>query len=171
MKIHSTMVLGVDPGMNETGIAVRDGDVCRAAETVLREDLSDRDYIDEVLEACAELISKWDVEIIGVEGIQAEHLYRGQKDKGRKNPIGAVKTAMMLGAILGRFPGAVIVSPGGNGQGPLLAYPEELRPTRGQGRGHDWLRHCRSAWDVAGVRPAIIRAVGETSSSAVEVVR
>lgn len=76
---------------------------------------------------------------------------------GLTNVSGLMTTERLLGALLWAFPDAVLVPPAGNGSGPLSAYPEALRPTRGKGAGRDLLRHCRSAWDVAGSAPYVAR--------------
>jgi hypothetical protein len=68
---------------------------------------------------------------------------------GLTNVRGLLDTAIVVGVLLGRHP-LILVPPGKHGKGLLLAYPRPLQPENGRGRGYDRMRHCRSAWDVAG---------------------
>jgi hypothetical protein len=74
-------------------------------------------------------------------------------------------TGIVFGAVLGRDYGVpvVVVPPDGNGSRPMPSYPASLRPARGAAKGHDSLRHERSAYDVATLGPqyrALARARG-----------
>lgn len=64
------------------------------------------------------------------------------------NPEALLGTAWLGGAVTGRYPGAVIVAPSGNGSNPELCYPEGIRKGRRNLGGPP--EHARSAWDVAG---------------------
>lgn len=137
------MILGVDPGSSATGVVAREGDdllwhttVSGGWETVLT-------------------VLRWDLAPVGmvaIEDVVAPSYYRGKK---LLDPRHAIETCRVAAAVAGwawtSHLGVVWVPPGHNGQGALDAYPPELRPSRGQGRGADRLRHCRSGWDVAGL--------------------
>lgn len=143
-----TTVIGIDPGKNETGIVVRNGDNLQYACVVDREDQSDQAYIIDVLETIqnAQTYVTTNSELIAVEGLIApdEMPWLGKKHVG---PI--IGTAIILGAVLATYPGAVIVPPGGTGAGPFAGYPEAIRPTGLNPKGFDIMRHLRSAWDIA----------------------
>lgn len=153
-----TAVVGIDPGGQSTGLVVRHRDTLVAHTTVLRNKRPMGWYLAEILDTASEYVSlaanaaveagDW---LVAVEGINDPNPH-----VRLTNVRGLIDTATVLGAVLGRWP-AVIVPPGGNGSGPLGAYPEALRPTRGQGRGRDALRHERSGWDVAGAALTVQR--------------
>lgn len=129
--------IGVDPGAKETGVVVRTG------ETIWWQSVltgTPAEIVREVRDLWLDLLHP----ILAVEDLNAPNPHVGMM-----NPASLIGTAKVLGAILGAFPEAIVVPPGGNGSGPLSAYPEALRPTRGKGAGKDKLRHCRSAWDVS----------------------
>jgi len=151
-------VVGVDPGGRWTGIVLRRGDdICEWSTVTANSDgLPSADYLAAVCNLVilyrGQTGSHPGAVVIAVEGVKAPNPHVGMS-----NPLGIMGTAMVLGAVLRDFPGAVVVPPGGNGSGPMLAYPEALRPTRGKGAGKDGLRHCRSAWDVAGAALGMVR--------------
>lgn len=60
---------------------------------------------------------------------------------------GLLATTATVGAILGRWPAAVLVPPAGHGSGPPSAYPPLLRPKAARLGGPS--THARSAWDIA----------------------
>lgn len=149
-------ILGVDPGGATTGLVVRRGSELLWHATVE----GGWQQVLEALHGMPPAVSLFDV--LAVEEVVAP----GGFAKGRHaaiNLVGLVGTAVVAGAVAGwgwsdGGVRVIWVRPAHNGQGALDAYPEELRPTRGQGRGQDGLRHCRSAWDVAGT--AAIEARG-----------
>ena len=141
---------------------VRHRDELICATTVTRDDRPLAPYLAEIISVVGVLADDAatrgdDDPLVGIEDINppSPHVRL-------INPRGLIDTATVIGAVLGRFSAdawvtAVLVPPGGNGSAPLAAYPTVLRPTRGQGKGHDVMRHCRSAWDVAGAAPALHR--------------
>ena len=142
-------VLGIDPGGTQTGMVVveldaRSGAAPRVARAVLVERGSEQgegEYVGEVCAAVRELGEG--CAVVGVEGLvtPTPHL--------RVIALaGLLGAAVVLGAVLAVAPGAVVVPPGGNGSGPLAAYPRELVGP-GERSGAGWRRHLRSAWDVA----------------------
>lgn len=168
------IVLGVDPGGRDTGIAVvdvaataaystptllasttvhraDDGPLTHVPETYLRDVLA---VILTLREDPAGLAP--DVELIAVEGVEAPNWHHGGKAKPIK-PDAIIATAQVLGAVLGRswtVP-VVRVRPGRNGHAlPLDAYPGYLAT---KGKGQDKRRHERSAYDVACQGPAVLR--------------
>lgn len=148
-------ILGVDPGGAATGLVVRCGATLVSHTTVRRDpDRAIGAYLEEVLAAVENMSVGDRFELIAVEAVVAP----GGFANGRRSPIslpGLIGTAIVAGGVaaLGwSCPMRMVwVPPGHNGQGALVAYPAELCPTRGQGKGADGLRHERSAWDVAGV--------------------
>lgn len=94
--------------------------------------------------------------LLAVEGLAAPKGF----SRGRREPIdpqGIIGAGVVLGAVLGRWPAAVIIDPGGNGSSAGDAYPEQLRKGARLGGPSD---HARSAYDVAlrGRPTAAIRA-------------
>jgi len=150
-------VLGMDPGGRESGLVVRQGDALVAHAVEVRADrgrMPDGRYVRQVLARCSALLADADVGprddslIVAVEGV-AYWPERQQKGKAPRDQRGLYGTAMILGAILARWPRATIVKPGGNHGGLHgLAYPDAIRPPV-NGAGTDRLRHARSAWDVS----------------------
>ena len=142
-------VLGIDPGGTQTGLVVVELDGSqRRAPRVARAVLIERGageteaaYVGEVCAAVRELGEG--CQVVGVEGlvVPTPHL--------RVIALaGLLGAAVVLGAVLATERGAVVVPPGGNGSGPLRAYPGELVGP-GEARGAGWRRHLRSAWDIA----------------------
>jgi hypothetical protein len=153
--VTARLIIGIDPGSRETGIVARCGDGTlafhRLAVRTSTWDLPDTADLCQVNEAVREVraqawyrIGEQQDTILAIEGLTHPNPHVGMA-----NVLGALGTAMVLGAVLDCWPGAIVVPPGQHGAGPLGVYPAALRPTRGQGRGHDRLRHCRSAWDIA----------------------
>lgn len=100
---------------------------------------------------------------VAVEDVNSPKLYINGK-RQMISPESLIGTAAVMGGLVSwaateGFP-VKLVPPGGNGSGPFSAYPEELRPTRGRGRGFDKMNHCRSAWDVALAAQTTLRGVG-----------
>ena len=119
-------ILGVDPGMNETGIVLRRGDSPLCACVVQRgKHDSDQKYLIEIAEVLDEYSAMTPCPLVAVEGLGEPRWFMD----GEPRPINVralIGTAIVLGLVLGRFPHAVIVPPGGNGSGPLKAYPQSL---------------------------------------------
>jgi hypothetical protein len=140
--------LGVDPGGTWTGLVARRGDEL-VEFAVLRRPAGqdDRTWVSRVLEESrwlAALRATGEPMLVAVESLNPPI--------GRMGMItltGLIGAAAVYGAVLGEYPAAVTVAPGGHGSAPLGAYPQQLRGAREkQGTGR-W-RHARSAWDVAG---------------------
>ena len=149
------LVLGVDPGQTSCGLVVRDGATLITHATVIRNKSWDRgEWVDHCLTEALDLLPEsGGPHLTAIEDVNTPNAYH----EGRKqiiSPVSAIETALLAGAFLAwRWYDdgpTVLVPPNRNGQGPLTGYPEPLRPTRGKGAGADNLRHCRSAWDVAG---------------------
>lgn len=150
-----TAVVGIDPGAADTGIVVRSGDNPLAAEIVSRVAGSDdSSYIAEVLAAVAEVVDRYHA-VVAVEGVVHPNPH-----VRITNISGLLGTAAVYGAVLARWPSAIVVPPKGNGKAPLSTYPEALRGPR-ERVGEGWRRHARSAWDVAGhaTRPHLAAGV------------
>lgn len=137
------MLLGVDPGGRETGIVLRDGRALHRWMLITREGELDA-YCKEVADAVGELVA-WSSD---PPTIAVEDLVEPSPHMGTVSLKGLLHTAQVLGGLATLFD-VVRVPPGGHGSGPLKAYPAALvgdREKVGAGR----LRHCRSAWDIAG---------------------
>ena len=161
---ETPIVVGVDPGAAHTGFVIR------RADDLLTSHICDR-VAHETVEEYAKVVARLVVSdmflfrgdglvAVGVERVTAPNVWHEGK-KRLLDPSHAIGTAIVAGTVAGIVAGTAIgvfgapatviwVPPGHNGQGPLDAYPPELRPTRGKGAGGDRLRHARSAWDIAG---------------------
>lgn len=157
------VVMGVDPGGHSTGVIFRAGDELLTWSTGVREkDEPIGDYLVGVLamlDGCRHQVERTHPlglsVTLAVESVVPPKAY----NQGRRqmlNPASLIDVATVAGAIAAwgaltpEIAAVVWVAPNHNGQGPLDAYPQMLRPTRGHGAGADNLRHCRSGWDVAG---------------------
>lgn len=162
------IVVGVDPGGRNTGVVVRDGQHCSHGVVVTRRGdgvFPDAEYLTQVCEAVAEAIT-----IAGMEAVVAiEGVVNPNPHMGLSNPGGIIAAAMVLGAVLTRWPEAVVVRPGGHGSGAIELYPPTLVGAR-ERNGAGKMRHARSAWDIAGVGAVVARCavgVGEDLSAVV----
>jgi hypothetical protein len=151
-RLIGRVVVGVDPGGAETGVVARHRDRCLFRTVVVRtRGMAMAWYLREVVDvvtdafAHADTVGHADEVLLAVEGLNAPN-----PRMGMIAVRGILDTAQVLGAVTSHWPAAIVVDPDGHGTGPFAAYPAQLRPTRGCGRGHDQLRHTRSAWDVAG---------------------
>lgn len=149
-EVVNHWVVGVDPGGRETGLVLCAGRVVLEREVVTHHGdkgtLPDTAYLNRVLDRVHHYrkIAGADDPLVAVEG-----LVKPTAQMGLTAVIPLIGTGMVLGAVLAVYPAAVVVRPGGHGSAFITAYPEELRPTRGQGKGTDRLRHTRSAYDIA----------------------
>lgn len=156
-------VLGVDPGGRDTGIILVDG--VRVGGRSVRSPGEllpvDQGYIQAVLSEIGGLVAGSSAPhevVVCVEGVTRPswHVQASASRGAAANPTGLIAAAVVLGAVLGTYPNAVVVPPGGNGSRPLGAYPAGL-VSDGERRKSGWelrvgggkLRHQRSAWDVA----------------------
>lgn len=155
------IVLGVDPGARNTGLAVIDAATFNAGPppllasyTVTRPaddrpiEAIPRSYLASVNAAIVAALNDFDVKLIGVEGVtRPTGFSKGRVHTLDPGPI--IGTALVLGAIIGRTWSVPVyrIPPKGNGHlFPLARYPE---PIATKGKGHDKRRHERSAYDVA----------------------
>lgn len=175
------VVIGIDPGGAHTGMVARAAaglvahvttgalsparvDVVAARVTVDRGRGEGLDgYLRRVLEALlrevVQHLPSLDDLLVAIEDVKEPNPHLRLT-----NSRGLLDTAAVLGAVACiTFAPVVLVAPGGHGSGPLSAYPPELRPQRGDGRGKDALRHERSAWDVAGAGLAQWRTGGSVA--------
>lgn len=153
-------VVGADPGGRETGLVLCAGKQVLEREVVVRTTkglLADTAYLNKVIDRIHHYrsVAGDDHPLLAVEG-----LVEPNPHLGLTKVIPLIATGMVLGAILAVYPDAVVVRPGGHGSRFVTAYPEELRPTRGQGKGMDRLRHTRSAYDIAHAGRIVARQNG-----------
>lgn len=168
-------ILGVDPGGAHTGLVLRDGPRLLANRLVSRGDQQIPAYLVQVLDAVQDL---WDLDpppktpvvIVAVEGLNAPTPHMGLT-----NVTGLLDAAQVLGAVLACWTAAVVVPPGGHGAVPDVlqalpgkagdkacrqylddTYPAALIGAR-EKRGAGLLRHCRSAWSIAGAAEMLDR--------------
>ncbi|KWW97382.1 hypothetical protein LI90_4354 (plasmid) [Carbonactinospora thermoautotrophica] len=177
------VVLGVDPGRRWTGLAVRSGAACLAHRVVER--AGDEDggfrgvgvgpaYLAAVLAAVDELAAAHDVDLVAVEGVTRPSWHVRDRAGGARaaaDPTGVLGAAIVLGAVLGHRPDAILIPPGHNGDMPLYAYPAELvspaERRNGMNRiGSGLLRHARSAYDIAGQAILVARLRARTPDAA-----
>lgn len=149
----SGLILGCDPGGKFCGLVLVRGDELVAWDLVERTaGQSIAGWIGECYSGAERLVEDWLFLTVAVEDVNSPKLYINGK-RQMISPESLIGTAAVMGGLVSwaateGFP-CLLVAPGGNGSGPFSAYPEELRPTRGRGRGFDKMNHCRSAWDVA----------------------
>jgi hypothetical protein len=148
-------VVAIDPGGVETGIVVVQGRKLIAHKTVVGK-LLDPHYPGKVIAAVELAREALPGIAIAMEDTTAPSAYIDGKLKP-VNLDGLRALERVVGAVLGRFSGVLLVEPASHGQGPLSAYPEPLRPARGAGKGQDGLRHVRAAWDVAKAAPMVAK--------------
>jgi hypothetical protein len=151
-------VLGVDPGGKWTGMVLRahTGDVIVNVLGIRDDDEPIHEYGAAMRETLFELGDGHQIDAIALEGLTEPNPHMGMINVG-----GLLDTAVVYGAI-GAWPWPVpvyIVEPGGHGSAPLAAYPGELIGER-EKKGTGVLKHCRSAWDIAGVGCVMHRAAG-----------
>lgn len=147
------IVLAVDPGGRNTGIVVRERDHLLAWRLEVREGPgrmpTNGRYMRQVVGACVAALREASVDpadrdgyVVGVEGLAD---WPERDPKKRRSQTGIYATALVLGAVLLRWPDAVIVDSGRNvAKLHPLAYPH---PIRGTSRGMDSLKDVRAAWD------------------------
>lgn len=143
-----SLVIGIDPGKDETGIVLVEGSELLRACLVSRKGLPqpDTDYLSDI----AITVREYHTAIHGeVPMIAVEAINPPSPHMGLINPSGALGTAKVFGAILALWSDAVVVEPDGNGSGDPYSYPVPIQPARAGGKGHDANRHLRSAYDVA----------------------
>ena len=144
----SLIILSFDPGSRHSGVIVRRGEELVDWRVVKRRsDGPDVDgaYLREVVEIGESFIEAAlhdldDVPVTAVEGLA----WWPQKGVPR-NQLHLYSTAMVVGAILYRWPDAIVV-PSGRGVAMLheWSYPAAIRP-KGQGKGVKV--HARASWD------------------------
>jgi len=152
-------IVGVDPGGQTSGFAVRIGDQCVAAALV--ENTTGRDgYLDELAE---QLDRYWTFcgDLDGPRYVAVEDVRHPSPHLGTINVAGLLETAVGLGAVLAwcrtwQAP-VVTVPPGGHGTAPLTAYPRRLVGEHELGEyGKGRMKHARSAWDIAGAARTLL---------------
>lgn len=147
------VVVGVDPGGRQTGIVVRYGDTCLAADLLTRdgpETFPKADYLAEVIDAIGGLVvyASQEAPDAGWPRVAVEGVVHPSGHVRMINAAGLLGTACVLGAVLAHYPAALVVPPASHGAGPRSAYPAALWPPT-EKRGTGRRRHLRSAWDIA----------------------
>ena len=142
------LIIGIDPGMNYTGIVGLRGEKLVIVTLMERtpKSMPQQAYIDETLEYLTELQTRFPglAPNFAVEAANAPNPYLGLINP---NPI--LQTAKLAAAIHARFPEAISVEPGGNGSADPYSYPKLTQPRRKGGKGKDKYCHLRSAYDIA----------------------
>lgn len=171
-----TLTVGIDPGGRQTGIVVVNGRELLAAAVLDRDTpvgrahgYSSAAWAEANLAAIERLLLeqleptlprqrpaqiadraiRTEQARIAVEDVVAPNPHVQRADgNALTNPDGILDTAIVLGAIVDRWPDVVIVAPGGHGSHPRGSYPPAIDLPAG-GKGSDRARHARSAYDVA----------------------
>lgn len=148
------ITIGIDPGAKYTGVSVRMNDTVLLSSTYVKpEDKPQIAWAVELTQKIEdEVVSLFPEARIGIEGISDPKGFQGGK-RAPINPKHIIKAAIVLGALAQKFPQAVIVKSGKNGNQDW--YPEELvgrRPAslKGSAVGAGTRNHERSAFDIAG---------------------
>lgn len=148
------IVLAFDPGGRNTGVVLRDRDTLAGWTLVRRtgdgKQIRDGHYLRGIIHEALALLRAYDLDpadrdayIVGVEEVAwwPQNTRKGPPRDER----GLYATAAVYGALLARWPDAVIVDSGrGVAQLHPSVYPTEIRAP---GKGADRLVHCRAAWD------------------------
>ncbi len=159
-------VLGVDPGLRETGFAlIRLPRELVIAETIRRADdplpagrailgsPAARDYIDALVDTLDRM--RDEAECDGTLTVAVEDVVAPSPHAGMTNPTGLLGTAATLGLVLGAAATAslvlqwVTIRPRKHGAGHPRQYPPELLDRGGRVAPGGARRHERAAYDVA----------------------
>lgn len=152
----SRVVVGVDPGGRSTGLVVRTGEELLGWSLEVRQGtgrMPGGAYFRQVVGRMRKLLvdagvdpTDQDAYVVGVEAV-AYWPERHAKGKAPRDQRGLYGTAMVLGAVLLRWPDAVVVDSGrGVATFHPQSYPAPIRPPV-NGAGKDRLVHVRAAWD------------------------
>lgn len=147
--------VGVDPGGRSTGVVIRAGHTFIGRELIQRDGAAlfpDSSYILEVITAVRDAVEF----VAGPTRVAIEGVVHPTGHVRMMNVSGLLGTAAVLGAVLGAFPDALVVPPGGHGSHGRTEYPAELWGAA-EKTGTGKYRHLRSAWDVAGVGALMVR--------------
>jgi hypothetical protein len=157
--MRDRVIVGVDPGGRDTGIVIRHDERLLWSDTVHRDQGEAVDtYARRVRRAVDAAVERAGLISTAPRAVAVEDVVEPSPHVRLTNVRGLLDTAVVLGAVLTHdLAPVVLVLPYHHGGGPLIAYPEALRPTRGRGLGKDALRHVRSGWDIAGAGAAQIR--------------
>ena len=142
-------MLGIDPGGTQTGLCLvkANGNPVEACVVERNKELGEGAYVGEVVQVCTDYASRLPKSMVAVEGVvKPRSHFRGQVSF--INVEGLIGAAMVLGAVLAVWPDAFVIPPASNGSGALESYPPMLVGPR-ETKGGGWMRHCRSAYDVA----------------------
>lgn len=151
-----TVFVGVDPGGTWTGIIARESDRLLDAEILHRTPGEpDVGWAARVIATIDILAAEHEHGPSGLV-VAVETVVAPTGHLGKINLSGLLGTAMIFGAIIGRYPAAVTVAPAGHGSAGLAAYPHGLRTQREKVGTGQW-RHARSAWDIAGAAQYLAR--------------
>lgn len=153
--MKTRVAVGIDPGARNTGVVLRvDGKLCGAwdCERLTEPMVPTQSQMLEILDTI-DMAASRGMELTGgskpVIAIEDLVPHESNPSMRRKTTAPLVSTGAIIAVVLMAYPSAVRVPPGENGSECFVAYPEQLRPKTGKGKGQDALRHCRSAWDVA----------------------
>lgn len=151
-------IVGVDPGGRYVGVVTCRGKDVTAGAVLTRTtggELPDAEFVLEVLTEIEAQVERAGADTIALEWLT---MPRGRDPEGNKtimNIAGIVGTGIIIGAVLARWPHAVIIKAGDNGGLPDFAYPEAIRKRVRLGGPTD---HARSAYDVAQAGTLFMRA-------------
>lgn len=151
MSRTEPVIIGVDPGGRTTGLVATQGTqvlgepvLIQRAGRINTHTITDCAYIAAVVSAVTAMHYDHVRGVVAVEGVNCPSPHMGMT-----NAAGVIATGVVLGAILGNYPAAILVPPAKHGGKPMAAYPDVLVGPRESAAGTGRLRHCRSAYDVA----------------------
>lgn len=165
------IMLGVDPGSKYVGVVVYDAAASSpdgsllASDVLVRQgsgvELPDTAWLRTVVAGVKATCVRADVDPDTVPKAIEGLAHYAPTARGR-NQLALYGTAAVMGALMVRWSGWLIVAPGGphaNGSAADWTYPSAIRPTAGTSGRSDRARHARSAYDVAakGRRGHIVR--------------
>lgn len=160
--VTADLVVGIDPGAKYLGIVARSNDGNVAWAETFHGTMNDTtDWIHACLARIEQILDAVPAIAIGVETITSP---KGFQDGSRApiNPGHVARAAAVYGAVIGRWPDSIPVTPAGNGSKPADYYPSVLvgrRPKDLPGAVYPGVRtrnHEKSAYDVAGTAWQIV---------------
>jgi hypothetical protein len=145
-------ILAFDPGSKNSGIVLRHGEKLLGWGLEVRPGtarLPDGSYLRQVVHGGLELLRTASIDPADRDGyvVAVESIEWWPRKGQPRNERGNYGTAMVLGAVLLRWPDAIVVD-SGRGVANLhpQAYPPQIRPPV-NGKGKDRLKDVRASWD------------------------
>jgi len=144
--LEGMVIVGVDPGGQDTGIVVRCGDTLLDA-SLLRRGTDDTlgAWVRGCVNTVERLVKSTQASLVAVESIVQPSWHVRERVISID---GLLWAQAVVGGLLVAFPDAILVPPNGHGAAPLRTYPSVIVGAN-ERRGCGKARHLRSAWDIA----------------------